>query len=174
MDAYIARYTVMPHRVASINGVVIGPGQRAFFLLVGTGCTQASMWNFLHTLNGRLPTDELQFQQVIEQLRRYGHMVEQHQPHASHQGRYMPTGLDLDDIHQNPWGVQGMHLTTGTTASAGVGGGGASGTSPVDSGTPPPPAITEPSVLLMTATPATRSPTARSTITLILSRPTPT
>ena len=33
MDAYIARYTVMSHRVASINGVTIGPGQCAFFLM---------------------------------------------------------------------------------------------------------------------------------------------
>ena len=51
MDAYIARCTVMAHRVASINGIVIDPGQRAFFLLAGTGCTQASMWNSLHHLN---------------------------------------------------------------------------------------------------------------------------
>ena len=43
MDAYIARYTVMSPRVASINGVTIDPGQCAFFLLVGTGCTQTSM-----------------------------------------------------------------------------------------------------------------------------------
>ena len=143
MDACIARCTVTPHRVASINGVTIGPGQCAFFLMAGAGCTQASMWNVLYTLSGRLPTDEVQFQQVIEQLRRYGHMVEQHQPYASHQGRHMPTGLDLDGIHQIPWGVQGMHLPTGITAPAGVGGGGASGTPPVDSGMPPPPAITE-------------------------------
>ena len=37
MDAYIARYTVMSHRVASLNGVTVGPGQRAFFLMAGTG-----------------------------------------------------------------------------------------------------------------------------------------
>ena len=34
MDAYIARYTVMSHRVASFTGVAIGFGQRAFFLMV--------------------------------------------------------------------------------------------------------------------------------------------
>ena len=107
MDAYIARYTVMAHRVALINGIVIGPGQRAFFLLVGTGCTQASMWNFLHTLNGRLPTDENQFRQVVGQLRRYGHMVEQNQPHH---GRYMPTGIELNDIHQQPEAMTGMRF----------------------------------------------------------------
>ena len=105
MHAFIARYTVMSHRVVSINGVTVGPGQRVFFLMAGTGCTQASMWQFLVTLSGRLPTDGVQCQHAIEQLRRYGHMVEQHQPHASHQGRYMPIGLDLDDIHHNPWGI---------------------------------------------------------------------
>ena len=31
MDVYIARYTAMSHRVASLNGVTVGPGQRAFF-----------------------------------------------------------------------------------------------------------------------------------------------
>ena len=136
----------MSHRVASINGVTIGPGQRAFFLMAGTGCTQASMWQFLVTLHGRLPTDELQFQHVIEQLRRYGHMVEQTQPHAPHhQGRYMPTGLDLNDIHQNPWDNNGMHVPAGTTTqlpTVGVGGGGAYGASPAET-TVPPPAITE-------------------------------
>ena len=45
MDAYIARYTVMSHRVASINGVTIGPGQRAFFLMAGTGFGQQAMWH---------------------------------------------------------------------------------------------------------------------------------
>ena len=94
MDAYIARYTVMSHRIASINGVTVGPDQRAFFLMVGTGFNQHSMWQILSLLGGRLPTDEPQFQHVVEQLRRYGHIVEQHQPHASHQGRDMPTGLD--------------------------------------------------------------------------------
>ena len=75
MGACIARYTVMSHRVASINGLTLSPGQRAFFLMAGTGCTQAPMWQFPHTLNGRLPTDEVQFQHVIEHMRRYGHMV---------------------------------------------------------------------------------------------------
>ena len=144
MDVYIARYTVMPNRVASINGVTIGPGQRAFFLMAGTGCTQTSTWQFLATLPGRLPTVELQFQHVIEQLRRYGHVVAQHQPRdPNHQVRYTPIGLDLDDIYQNPWGNQGMHLPIGITTSAGVGGGGAYNASPADSGTPPPPAIAE-------------------------------
>ena len=106
--------------------------------MAGTGFGQ----QLLTTLNGRLPTDEAQFQHVMEQLRRYGHMVEQHQPHA-HQGRYMPIGIDLDDIHQNPWVDHSMHLPTGMTTSAGVGGGGVCGASPVDSGTPPPPAIAE-------------------------------
>ena len=142
MDAYIARFTVMSHRLASISGVTRGPGQRAFFLMAGTGCTQASMWQFLHTLNGRLPTDEVQFQHDTEQLRRYGHMVEQHQPHA-HQGRYIPTGLDLNDIHQHPWANRGKHFPIGTPTVVGVDGGGACGNSPVESGAPPPPAIAE-------------------------------
>ena len=120
----------MSHRVASINGVTIGPGQRAFFLMAGTGFGQQAMWQLLTTLNGRLPVDEGQFQHVIEQMRRYGHMVESNLHGNPRQGQYMPTGLDLQHIHENPWDSAVSHLPTGPTTSIGAGGGGAHGASP--------------------------------------------
>ena len=99
MDAYIARYTVLAHRAASINGTAVGPGHRAWQLMIGTGIRAKTLWQFLATLRGELPTDEQQYQQVVEQTTRYGRVVES----AGHvqRGRYTPTGLDAHGGHDN-------------------------------------------------------------------------
>ena len=55
----------------------------------------------------------------------------------------MPTGIELDDNHQNPGAMPGMHFPTGSTALNGVGGGGAHGTSLATTIAPPPTAIAE-------------------------------
>ena len=55
----------------------------------------------------------------------------------------MPTGIELNDIHQQPGAMTGAHFPIGTTASTGIGGGGAYGTSPAETVAPPPPAIAE-------------------------------
>ena len=68
-------------------------------------------------------------------MRRYGHMVEQNQPH---QGRYMPTGIELNDIHQQPEAITSQHFPIGVVASPGIGGEGAYGASPAETTTPPP------------------------------------
>merc|ERR1711923_295278 len=87
MDAYIARYTVLAHRSASIAGVPIHFSHRAWQLMVGAGIQQHQMWQFLLTLNGALPMDEPGHTQVVEQIRRYGHMVEA--SGHTQQNRYM-------------------------------------------------------------------------------------
>ena len=153
MDAYIARYTVTSHRVASINGVAMGPGQRAWHLLVGAGIQASAMWQFLLTLRGQLPTDDNQFQQVVEMMRRYGHLVEN--PGYSH-GRHFP------------W----LALFLSSTLAA-------------EEAQPPRLPVRRHRALLSqslsnrhsttlptTATPATRSQTASTTITLIRIQPT--
>ena len=64
--------------------------QWAFTLMMGTNFDQWTTWQCLVALNGRLPQDEAQFQQVVEHMRRYGHMVERND---GQQGRYMTTGI---------------------------------------------------------------------------------
>merc|ERR1712155_390306 len=99
MDAYIARYTVLAHRAQTIGGVAIHFSHWAWQLMVGAGIQQHQMWQFLLTLNGALPMDEPGYNQVVEQMRRYGHMVEA-SGHAQ-QNRYMATGFDGHDDTNN-------------------------------------------------------------------------
>merc|ERR1711884_643009 len=77
MDAYLARFQLVHHRSTSINGQPLSPGQQCFTLMHGMGMSNREMWGCPRTLNGRLPQDAAQYQQIINQLRRYGHIVEQ-------------------------------------------------------------------------------------------------
>ena len=97
MDVYLARFAILRHRATTINGITLPPGQRAFQLLNGLRLNQQEQWQVLMPLNGALPADEAQFELVLTQLRRYGHMVEQRGPQ---QRRYMVTGTDVDEQPQ--------------------------------------------------------------------------
>ena len=123
IDAVLVRFDVLRSR-ATLRG---GLGINSWLLLKALGLS-ADFWDrLLQPLGGNLPTDENQLQQLIERIRRQGHLFEggmRTPAHTQHQGGTGDPGAYADfptfnapnspyeaHTHSNPFG----------TASAGQG-----------------------------------------------------
>ena len=95
MDAYLARFQLVHHRSSTQSGQQLSPGQQCFTLMNGMGMTQREMWECLRTLNGRMPQDDLELRHIHVQLRRYGHLVEEHE-RQRHPPQHFPTIADTN------------------------------------------------------------------------------
>ena len=76
MGSYLAWFSILHHRSATINQIALSPGQQCFTLMHGMGMSNRDMWDCLRTLNGRMPQDQAELQHVLIDLRRYGDIVE--------------------------------------------------------------------------------------------------
>ena len=117
IDAFLVRFDVLRNRAAVRGGLGVNHQGLAWLLLKAVGVSVDQLDRLLQPLNGNLPQDEAQLAQLLERIRRQGHLFEGSYRHPNQQAgvgdpgayNYFPTfGVPRDHAaHDVPADLSG-------------------------------------------------------------------
>eukprot|EP00439_Symbiodinium_sp_Y106_P051016 s1351_g6.t1 len=117
IDAFLVRFDVLRNRAAVRGGLGVNHQGLAWLLLKAVGVSVDQLDRLLQPLNGNLPQDEAQLLQLLERIRRQGHLFEGSYRHPNQQAgvgdpgayNYFPTfGVPRDHVaHDVPADLSG-------------------------------------------------------------------
>ncbi|CAE7212919.1 unnamed protein product [Symbiodinium sp. CCMP2456] len=117
IDAFLVRFDVLRNRAAVRGGLGVNHQGLSWLLLKAVGVSVDQLDRLLQPLNGNLPQDEAQLLQLLERIRRQGHLFEGSYRHPNQQAgvgdpgayNYFPTfGVSRDhSAHDVPADLSG-------------------------------------------------------------------
>ena len=85
VDALLVRFDVLRNRAQMRGGLGVNPNGLSWLLLRALGLNADLVDRLLQPLNGQLPQTDLQLQQLLERIRRQGHLFEGGMRHSTQQ-----------------------------------------------------------------------------------------
>lgn len=102
-DAFLVRFDVLRNRAANRGGMAVNFSGLSWILLNALGLAPDQWERLLFHNEGRMPANGDEFNQLMERIRRTGHMYEGHMNHRTHhQGATGDTGLYFHQPENGP------------------------------------------------------------------------
>ena len=102
VDAFLVRFDVLRNRAAMRGGLGMNPAGLSWLLIRALGLPPDLLDRLLAPLGGQLPQNDAQLLELMQRVRRQGHLYEQGYRHSNRQGASGDPGAYFFPVMQNP------------------------------------------------------------------------